>query len=447
MKKVFTAHYEKLLLGGAAVLLGIFFLLGSSEDTEGTGGGGGGGGGGSDLTLHSEKDGTITLETLTPHGLMPGDEIVISGAEPENFNGPFVVTAIRLPESYEPIEIMLTDGTIVSGEFRQAGQKQLEQGWNRTAHAMQVGMEDKPEPVSVPFARIKHLRASTSLVLAATDEVKSGDSAYGDIKLIAYDDRALASNREGDGRVEWKNETNSTALSEDAPPYDLFTPPVLYVIKGVITSTLPEKPKAVKPPEPFGARLAAFEQVPYRFTIRSWAGEIPYLLDGNQSNAPGSPVSNRINLREPYKLNPAWEPGRPSLIPTNMDDPQKLLMVEHFVVQQVRTETGGIRPVGRVMLKDFTLNKKFEINSLMEKTFAGQYRIRVESDQATFVGQGIEFGHKAAGTDFRLNDRDYRILAIDLEGARVHLQKQALDPRELQVQWLSLPAAVPLESP
>ena len=124
-----------------------------------------------------------------------------------------------------------------------------------------------------------------------------------------------------------------------------------------------------------------------------------------------------------------------------------MLMVEHFLVQQVRTETGGIRPVGRVMLKDFTLNKKFEINSLMQKTFAGQYRIRVESDQATFVGQGIEFGHKAAGTDFRLNDRDYRILAIDLEGARLHLQKQALDPRELQVQWLSLPAAVPLESP
>ena len=64
MKKVFTAHYEKLLLGGAAVLLGIFFLLGSSEDTEGTGGGGGGGGGKGDVATAGGKNVAAIDEAL-----------------------------------------------------------------------------------------------------------------------------------------------------------------------------------------------------------------------------------------------------------------------------------------------------------------------------------------------------------------------------------------------
>lgn len=446
MKKFFAAHYEKLLLGGALALLGLFFALGSSGDADGSGGGGSSSGDGSDLTLSSEKDGTFTLETLTPHGLMPGDAVTLSGAEPESFNGTFRVLSIRMPEAYEMIEVMLEDGTTVTGEFRQAGQKNLELRWSRASQNMEIGVEGEDNPASVPFGRIKHLRGSTALTLEAPS-VKQGDSAYGEIKLVAYGERALATLEESDGRVTWKNETNATARSEDEPPYDLFTPPVLYVIDGVITPTLPEKPKAVKPPEPFGARLAAFEQVPYRFTIRSWIGETPYLLDGNKSHSPGQPVSNRMNVRVPYKLNPGWEPGRPSLTPTNMDDPEKLVMIEHFAVQQVRTETGGIRPVGRVMIKDFSLNKSFEINSLMKQTYAGQYRIRVESDQAAFAGQGFEFGRKAAGDDFQLNDRNYRILGIDLENSRVHLQKQALDPRELQVEWLTMPGSDTPENP
>ena len=306
MKKFIAAHYEKLLLCVGAALPGAFFLLSSSGEPEDSGGGSAPGGG-SELALNSEKDKTLTLDTLTPHGLMPGDEVTLSGAEPDSFNRSFQVVAIRMPEPYDPIEVMLKDGSLLTGELRKVEQRELTKDWAKSTHGMEISVAGQEDPAKVPFSEVKHLRGSKSVVLEAPDASR-GDSAYGEIELVVYRERALASPKKGRGRIEWINETNATSRSEDEPPYDLFTPPVLYVIEGVITPTLPEKPKAVKPPEPFGLRLAAFEQVPYRFTIRGWAGDTPYLTDGNRSHAPGRPVTNRLNLRVPYKDDPAWKP-------------------------------------------------------------------------------------------------------------------------------------------
>jgi hypothetical protein len=149
-----------------------------------------------------------------------------------------------------------------------------------------------------------------------------------------------------------------------------------------------------------------------------------------------------LELRVPYKENPNYKPGFPSLIPTNVEDTNKMIMVNYFAVQQVRDpRTGGVRSVGRAMVKDFRLLvKPFEINSFMEETHAGQYRISVESTLKKFAGEKFTFEENATGTQFHLGQRDYKILEIDLIKSRVHLEKQALDPPELQREWVPLSA-------
>jgi hypothetical protein len=117
-----------------------------------------------------------------------------------------------------------------------------------------------------------------------------------------------------------------------------------------------------------------------------------------------------------------------------------MIFVDAFAVQQVRdSKTGGIRSVGRALIKDFRLPvKPFEINSFMQETHAGQYRITVESTSKDHSDERFSFEQNATGNTFRLALRDYKILEIDLVKSRVHLEKQALAPPELQREWLAL---------
>ena len=55
-------------------------------------------------------------------------------------------------------------------------------------------------------------------------------------------------------------------------------------------------------------------------------------------------------------------------------------MLENFVVQQHKnSKSGGLRLVGRALVKDFSLGgDSFEINSLMSEVFAGDFtRIQI----------------------------------------------------------------------
>ena len=55
----------------------------------------------------------------------------------------------------------------------------------------------------------------------------------------------------------------------------------------------------------------------------------------------------------------------------------KFLMIEYFTVQQIKDpKTGGVKPVGRALVKDFRNNgKSFEVNSLMKKVYSGNFQI------------------------------------------------------------------------
>ena len=376
------------------------------------------------------------METKIPHGLMPGDIVVINGATPEFFNGNFTVKTILLPESNSKVTLLLSDDNTLSGRFKQSGSPELDRKWHSQSGSLSIRTDEGEREIRI--AELEQFWGSTSFTMATKSS--SDEEAEGDFSLIAYQSRGgsmrlMESTRGG----KW---VNVSSPNKGDPTYDLFTPPVLYVVNGRLETSLPEAAKTEKPPEIFGLRLVAFEKVPYRFRIRSWIGEIPYLEDLQHEFPPSSGrfVRNRLELRVPYKENPNYKPGDTTLIKTIADDPDKIVMVDAFVVQQVRDpKTGGIRSVGRVLIKDFRLlGKPFEINSFMDETHAGEYRITVKSTSNDNNTEKFTFDQNSKGTSFRLAMRDYKILEIDFVKFRVHLEKQALDPPELQRNWVAL---------
>ena len=63
----------------------------------------------------------------------------------------------------------------------------------------------------------------------------------------------------------------------------------------------------------------------------------------------------------------------------------------------------------------------------------------MESASKDVPVEKFTFEQNATGDSFRLALRDYKILEIDIAKSRVHFEKQAIDPPELQRKWLSLP--------
>ena len=436
VKKFFATNYEKLIFGIGVLILLAFILSAYSIDELNLNSIEERGGGGLVDSLRSEE-GKVTLETKNPHELMPGEKIVIAEADPESFNGSFIVESVLMPKKNSDVRAVLKDGRTIKGRLAQIDAQKLDRDWRNASGGLRIdGLGDRQ---IIPFAQIERFAGSLTLTFSSLD-VEEG-KADGDIKLTTYQERASSAQAEelpSDSGV-W---SQTDVPPEGEPSYDLFTPPVIYVVNGRLATRLPEERKAEKPPEVFGARLVKFDKVPYRFRIRSWIGETPYLEDLLKEFPPGSGryVRNRLKPRVPYKENTLYKPGAPTLIATNLDDADKLVMVEAFAVQDVRDpQAGGIRPVGRVLLKDFRLSgKAFEINSFMETTHAGQYQIAVESNLKEYAGEDFTFKENAKDTTFMLNEREYRILEIDANSTRVHIEKKALDPPEIQREWLSL---------
>jgi hypothetical protein len=432
VKKFLGANYEKIAVCMSLLCLGIFALLSllgdDRRETKSFLGQNG-------ATL-SQKSKTITLESKTPHGLMPGELVIINGAEPDFFNGNFTVETILLPEDYTEVALLLSGGKTISGKLKQSGAKELNREWRFATGFLSVRTEEGDQDVRI--AELEQLWGSTMLTIATEND--NEEESEGDLALVTYQKRGgFAEKSEPASGGKW---VEASSPKEGEPSYDLFTPPVLYVVNGRLETSLPEEAKPETPPEKFGLRLVVFEKVPYRFRIRSWIGETPYLEDLRHEFPAGTGryVRNRLQVRVPYKENRNYKPGTPSLLPTNDDDPDKMIVVNAFAVQQVRdSKTGGVRPVGRALIKDFRLPvKPFEINSLMKETHAGQHRIAVESTSKDNSGEKFTFEQNATGTTFRLAMREYKILEIDLVKSRVHLEKQALDPPELQHEWLAL---------
>jgi hypothetical protein len=159
-------------------------------------------------------------------------------------------------------------------------------------------------------------------------------------------------------------------------------------------------------------------------------------VSANSSNN----VKNRIEVNVPYKINPNYRPGLPSFIKTTLEDEEKYLMVEYFTVEEFKdAKTGGSKPVGRALVKDYnTGNKSFEINSLMGEVFSGEYKIQLIFEIEGELPQDISLSAKDVGKKFEFGNRNYEVIRINEESKTIEVSKEIKGVDSVISQTLSL---------
>jgi hypothetical protein len=237
-------------------------------------------------------------------------------------------------------------------------------------------------------------------------------------------------------RVRWTKPADESGDSI----YDLFTPPIIYLIDGNLTTSLPEKVE-VRKTEEFGLTLQSFQKKPYRFKMRGFSNTAPFFedLDPMVKEKRLNPKT-RIELNKPYRINSNGKPGSPSLIQTTEEDANKLLKVTYFKVEYVKDEkTGGVRPVGRAMVQDYNLGgKAFEINSRMQEVFAGENEIEMKFSLDGPTEQ-ILITDKDIGKVLEFGSRAYLVKEIDVDKKSLLIEKRASPQGSSRTETLTLP--------
>ena len=96
-------------------------------------------------------------------------------------------------------------------------------------------------------------------------------------------------------KIRWTNNSNDF----NSTIYDLFTPPIIYLVNGELTTSLPEKPEQAEKIEAFGLTLVEFEKEKFPLKLSSWIGQTPYFEDLETQISPNSIVNveNRIEIK------------------------------------------------------------------------------------------------------------------------------------------------------
>ena len=230
-------------------------------------------------------------------------------------------------------------------------------------------------------------------------------------------------------RPEWME----IPADENETIYDLFTPPLIYLIDNKLTTSLPDAPIEEKEKEPFGVSIISFEKIPYRFRLSSWIGNSPYIEDRKLTEEFGRSIRNRLEVNKSYRLVENPKPGRPSLVEVDTNSSDKLLSLNYFTVQNVTQKNGGVKPVGRALIEDHSLGiKPFEMNSLMEEVFLGQFEVKMRIKIAKEDEKEITLSNIDEGREIPYNGRKYTVLGFDAERKAIKLRKQDTIPHQFE---------------
>ena len=206
--------------------------------------------------------------------------------------------------------------------------------------------------------------------------------------------------------------------------YDLFTPPLIYIIDGKLTTTLPEA-EIEEEKEKFGATLLSFEKKPYRFRLSSWIGNNPYLEDTYLSQKLGIPVRKRLEVNRSYKLVESVKRGQSSLVVVDSNSSEKLITLKYFAVQQVPQKTGGVKPVGRALVIDHSVKEEpFELNSIMKEVDLGQFEVTLSLELDDKEKLSVSLNEKDEGREIEYYGRKFKILKWDTSRKSLVISKQ-----------------------
>ena len=409
-------HLEKYILLLSFIGIVVLFILFSNTSPN--------------LALFSSTNKTFSFKTKNGKtyfslnrelSLLPGDFIHLTQDDGNNWT-PFEIKAILLLARQE-IRVSTSSG-IISGTTRQ--DVILDKKWRNSQGS--ISLRKGKEVFNIKYDDI--LRISGPLWLLTSIDSKT---IKNDQNQISFYQRTL-NNQYSFGEIDKFKWTNPST-DENSTPYDLFTPPIIYIHNGDLTTRLPEKEVKAEELEPFGLTLTKVTKSEYPLILKSWVGETPYFEDLmlNGSLSSGKAVRNRVELGKSYKRDLSRKPGQPSLIQCDDNDSQKMFIVQHFVVQQYRNpQTGGLRPVGRAMIKDFQLGgDAFEINTLMTKVYAGNYTFHFLANLPNLSPQEFSFESASIDSTFDYGGRVYRFSSADYEDNSLVVTKE--DPRQAEI--------------
>ena len=317
------------------------------------------------------------------------------------------------------VSINLKNRKPLKGRLLNPSSTILSKGWEKNRAPIALETDDGTKTLS--YKDIDFIRGNQKVVL---------DRPFGKINpknclISVYQSNSVFIN--DSNRTERSRWINSVT-DKNSSIYDLFTPPIIYLVNGQLTTTLPKTVKKKEKEEDFGLSLVTFNKEEYRLKLASWIGKTPYFEDLQKkvSETSLNNVKNRLELKIPYKENESYRPGLPSFVKTTLDDEKKFVMVDFFTVQQIKDpKTGGVKPVGRALIKDFrNEGKSFEINSLMKKVYSGNFNIQVKFNIDGLPTEEIKIAEGDIGKVFTFGSRNYQVLSIDIENKSLEVEKK-----------------------
>lgn len=409
-------HIEKFTLALAILIFCSLFLIFSGNNTQNksipsT----------ENIFSFKSKDGLDYFSLNKIISLLPGNFLHIHSKLNNSWE------SYEITHTYIPARQKITINTLSSvfeGTTRQ--DIILEKNWQSSQGIL--SLRNGKDTISIKLSEIIHISGRLWLSSSMDPKILKSNKYQVSFYQRTMDDSETFDTIE---KIKWINPSNE----ENVTSYDLFTPPIIYIHDGDLTTRLPPKKMEIKELEAFGLTLLNVSKAEYPLILKSWVGETPYFEDlfVTQSSDSAKGVRNRVEVGKPYKRNLSRKPGQPSLELCDLNDSDKLFVVEHFVVQQYRNpQTGGLRPVGRAMVKDYMLGgNAFEINTLMSKVYAGNFTFIFRASLPGLAPQEFSFESSSTEDTFDYGGRKYQISNVNLEDKTILVTKE--DPRVAEI--------------
>ena len=413
LKTIICRHYEKILFIFSLIsFVGICFITNSSQKA-------------SNNSLDNfykvktkSSGNSLFLYPQKVTELMPGQIFSFQEKDSTVWQNTEILTLKYAKRSF--VEIFKIDGTAITGNL--INEVKIDKEWQNKPDS--IAIRSNKTTTFIPHKIIQQIKGFQELEVSESFSDVDWDNV--EISFYQLNNQDLVSSPLD--KTRWlapKSDSNSTH-------YDLFTPPIIYIDKGRLTTRKPDKEVISVEREPFGLEFVRAYKSPYSFRLVSWVGTTPYFEDLESPMTPSSNnfTRNRIEVGKYYKRNINWKPGQPSLILCDQDDKSKKIMLENFVVQQHKnSKSGGLRLVGRALVKDFSLGgDSFEINSLMSEVFAGDFTYEFKLSLPDIPEEKLEFSNKEIGKEFSFSGRKFNILSINLDNKTIEITKN--DPRD-----------------
>jgi hypothetical protein len=347
--------------------------------------------------------------------LMPGDKISFL----KNKNNDWNFTQVKIKridfKRRSSLVVYLKDGTELNGTVKSKEGVSFNLNWRKSNQPILI--DDGNKIRSIPSRDIVRVLGKPKYSLEKDADIR---------KLIKYPVSFFQHNQRKSYTESKPKTTEWRQLNRESNEsiYDLFTPPLIYIIDGKLTTTLPEA-EVEEEKEKFGATLLGFEMKSYRFRLSSWIGNNPYLEDTYLSEKFGIPVRKRLEVNRSYKLVQSPKRGQPSLITVDSNSSEKLITLKYFAVQQVPQKTGGVKPVGRALLIDHSVKEEpFELNSIMTEIDLGQFEVTLSLELDDKDKLLVNLSEKDEGREIEYYGRKFKILRWDTVRKSLVISKQ-----------------------